>query len=1085
MLISGSGTLGATAGALTVSGGTLDLGASSQTVAAVTLSGGTIQNGTLTSSASYSCAGGAEASTAVFAGSKVLTQTVGAYTTTLSGVNTFTGGTTLSGGAGSVLVVGNNSACGTGTINFNTAPTTIQASGTGSTITFNNALTLGASPGSGASISGINEIFGAPNTANLTFTGNANSGGSTSKIIEANGITVTFGGVLSSGSSGTYTLGWAGINGGVIVLSGLNTYSKVNLLASGTVQVASAETAGTKGPLGAYTTAGAIVFGGGTLQYSGANQYDYSPRFSTSANQVYNIDVNGHAVTFATALTSSGGTLTLANSTGTGTLTLSGANTYGGGTTVNSGTLLVNNASALGYGATTVASGATLDLSGTTGVNSALTLNGTGVGANGALINSSGTPATLSNGSGVAGVTVTAAGSGISSASPPTVSFGSGSATAVPLLGVTAASFGTVTPGTQTYTVAPTVAISGGGGSIANTIGTGGKGSTGGATATANLNGSGSVTSITVTSPGIGFGATTPTISFIGGTVLASGTAPTATGNTLSYCVSGVAITASGSGYSSAPSVTISSGGATATAQLASVNLAASSSIGGAGNITINSIVGDGGSGYALTKVGAGTAILAAANTYGGGTTISAGTLEVSGSVAGNVTVSSTSGTALRLDNHTALASGATLTLPNSPAAGAVNLNFSSGQQSIAGLTIGTTSMAQGTWGSTSSSAAHTSTAFTGNGLLNVTSGGATPSIAITSISPNPVCSGSTVSLTATVSGGNSPSGTVQFFSGVTSLGTQPLLSGTATLTGVSLPAGMYANITAQYSGDNYNNSATSAAASPSLVVNALPTTSAISGSGSVAINQLGGVYSVTPTSGSSYAWTVPIGASITAGSTGPNNNHITVNFGSTGGNITVTETTSGGCVGAPVVLGVAVTANHAPVAPAAKSLTIAKNTAATYNNAKLLVGATDVDGDTLTVSAASTTTPGATVLLEANDVKYTPPTDFTGSDSYTYTISDGNGGTAIGTVNVTVTDNNGLSPNVVSYSYDSGSGTFSVTFAGIPDYEYTVEYAEGSATPPWTKLANVTAGSDGLFTVTDGPGQFGSRYYRTVYPSY
>jgi fibronectin-binding autotransporter adhesin len=165
-----------------------------------------------------------------------------------------------------------------------------------------------------------------------------------------------------------------------------------------------------------------------------------------------------------------------------------------------------------------------------------------------------------------------------------------------------------------------------------------------------------------------------------------------------------------------------------------------------------------------LTKVGAGTAILAAANTYGGGTTISAGTLEVSGSVAGNVTVSSTSGTALRLDNHTALASGATLTLPNSPAAGAVNLNFSSGQQSIAGLTIGTTSMAQGTWGSTSSSAAHTSTAFSGNGLLNVTSGGATPSIAMTSITPNPVCSGSTVSLTATVSGGNSPSGTVQFF---------------------------------------------------------------------------------------------------------------------------------------------------------------------------------------------------------------------------------------------------------------------------------------------------------------------------------
>jgi hypothetical protein len=362
-----------------------------------------------------------------------------------------------------------------------------------------------------------------------------------------------------------------------------------------------------------------------------------------------------------------------------------------------------------------------------------------------------------------------------------------------------------------------------------------------------------------------------------------------------------------------------------------------------------------------------------------------------------------------------------------------------------------------------------------------VTVNKAGPTTALTSITPSPVCAGSTVSLTATVSGGTSPSGNVQFFDGATSLGTAAISSGTATLPGVTLSVGTHNNITAKYLGDGNNNTSTSTAGS--VTVNPAAATSAISGSTSVAIGQAGQVYSVTPTSGSSYVWTVPSGAAITAGG---GTASITVTFGSASGSVGVTETTSLGCVGFPMSLGVTVTGNHAPVAPAAKSLTTAENTAATYNTAKLLVGATDADNDTLTVTAASTPTAHGTTVLEAYDVKYTPATGYVGSDSYTYTISDGNGGTAIGTVNVIVTSNNGASPNVVgSPTFDSGTGTFSVTFAGIPGVEYTVEYAEGSAAPPWTKLSNVTAGSDGLFTVTDGPGLSDSRYYRTVYPSY
>lgn len=56
-------------------------------------------------------------------------------------------------------------------------------------------------------------------------------------------------------------------------------------------------------------------------------------------------------------------------------------------------------------------------------------------------------------------------------------------------------------------------------------------------------------------------------------------------------------------------------------------------------------------------------------------------------------------------------------------------------------------------------------------------------------------------------------------------------------------------------------------------------------------------MYYVTATGGSSYEWTVPAGSTITSGS---GTNSITVSFGTTNGNISVTETNTAGCEGTP-----------------------------------------------------------------------------------------------------------------------------------------------------------------------------------------
>ncbi|RLP69355.1 cadherin-like domain-containing protein, partial [Xanthobacter tagetidis] len=93
---------------------------------------------------------------------------------------------------------------------------------------------------------------------------------------------------------------------------------------------------------------------------------------------------------------------------------------------------------------------------------------------------------------------------------------------------------------------------------------------------------------------------------------------------------------------------------------------------------------------------------------------------------------------------------------------------------------------------------------------------------------------------------------------------------------------------------------------------------------------------------------------------------------------------------------------NDAPVA-AGDTASTAEDTPLVIAVADLLANDADVDGETLTVSGVGGAV-GGTVALDAGEITFTPDADFNGDASFTYTVSDGKGGTDTATVNVTVT---------------------------------------------------------------------------------
>jgi fibronectin-binding autotransporter adhesin len=301
-LIGGNNRLAGT-GAITVDGGTLDLGGYSQeTSGNVSVQGGIVQNGTLRKSGgNFDVQAGTVSSALVNGASAAGLVKSGSGIATLSGVNTYTGGTNISEGV-------------------------LSVSSAASLPGWNAAGRWSVAP---SATLAIGDAISATDLGTMIGTGNFTPG----SIIGFDVATTR----SFDGSGLPASLGLMKLGQGTLSLSGIDAYGGGTTVTAGTLD------------LGGSTqhTSGAVSFQGGTTQHG---------TISKSGG-----DYDAQSGTVSAILT---GNVGLAK-TGAGTLILSGANMYTGPTNLGSGTLRLASTSALPFGTVlNISSGAILDLNG-------------------------------------------------------------------------------------------------------------------------------------------------------------------------------------------------------------------------------------------------------------------------------------------------------------------------------------------------------------------------------------------------------------------------------------------------------------------------------------------------------------------------------------------------------------------------------------------------------------------------------------------------------------------------------------------------------------------------------------------------
>jgi autotransporter-associated beta strand protein len=158
---------------------------------------------------------------------------------------------------------------------------------------------------------------------------------------------------------------------------------------------------------------------------------------------------------------------------------------------------------------------------------------------------------------------------------------------------------------------------------------------------------------------------------------------------------------------------------------------------------------------------------------------------------------------------------------------------------------------------------------------------------------------------------------------------------------------------------------------------------------------------------------------------------------------------------------------NHPPVAnsstyshPAGFSLKIPLSSLSTNWS--------DADGDTISLTGGISSTNSADVSYDSQHVYYLKTNN--AADLINYTVSDGNGGSATGVINIAISGGSLNQTQNITGITPNPDGSVTIYFASVPNTTNIVQRTASVVSPAWTDISTNVAGANGLWNYTDGP---------------